>query len=260
MQKSPLLFLFLVLFGKMALAVTVIGHRGACGYAPDNTAASFKKAIELGVEIIELDIHPCKSGELIVIHDSIVDRISNGTGEVINMTLAELKTLDFGQGEHILTLQEALDVINKKAKVLIDIKTDGGADRIATILHNYVQNHGWSYDMFGSIGFFYHDMQKLALLCPGVWLIPSLMGSPLDLAQSAEDIGAEGVCFLVYDHRFFSKKLLSDTKQRGIKTVFYAEDGGRPSTVKRLIELYDIDAIITNWPDAVQAMIDRLEQ
>lgn len=69
-------------------------HRGAKIEAPENTMASFKRAIELGADSIELDTHPCADGELVVIHDSTVDRTTNGSGEVSAMTLAELQALD----------------------------------------------------------------------------------------------------------------------------------------------------------------------
>ena len=59
-----------------------IGHRGAMGYAPENTLESFAKALELGADGIELDVHLCKSGEVVVIHDKRVNRTTNGKGQV----------------------------------------------------------------------------------------------------------------------------------------------------------------------------------
>jgi glycerophosphoryl diester phosphodiesterase len=69
------------------------GHRGAKGYLIENTVESILKAIELGVDGIEVDVHKCKSGELVVFHDFTVDRLTNGTGEISNFTLKELKLL-----------------------------------------------------------------------------------------------------------------------------------------------------------------------
>jgi glycerophosphoryl diester phosphodiesterase len=74
-----------------------IGHRGAAGHAPENTLLSFQKAMDLGVDMIELDVYVCKTGELVVIHDEKVDRTTNGTGYVREKTLDELKILDAGQ-------------------------------------------------------------------------------------------------------------------------------------------------------------------
>ena len=84
--------------------VVKVGHRGAAGHEPENTLRSFRRAMELGADMVELDVHICGSGELVVIHDETVDRTTDGTGEVAKLTLDELKTLDAGRGERIPTL------------------------------------------------------------------------------------------------------------------------------------------------------------
>ena len=100
----------------------IIAHRGAMGNAPENTAASFKKAIDEKADGIELDVHMTKDGHLVVIHDETIDRTSNGKGLVRDMTLEELRKFDYGSffdasyaGERILTLEEALEIIKNAA-------------------------------------------------------------------------------------------------------------------------------------------------
>lgn len=66
--------------------IQIMGHRGASGLEPENTLRSFRKAIELGVDYIECDVHATKDGHLVLIHDSTVDRTTNGTGEVKSFT------------------------------------------------------------------------------------------------------------------------------------------------------------------------------
>lgn len=66
--------------------MVIIGHRGAKGYEPENTLASFQKAITLGVDMIELDVYSVKTGEIVVMHDQTVDRTTNGTGPVTNFS------------------------------------------------------------------------------------------------------------------------------------------------------------------------------
>ena len=70
-----------------------IGHRGAAGLAPENTLAAFQKAIDLGVDMVELDVQVCKTGELFVIHDDKVDRTTKAKGQVKEMSAAKLKEL-----------------------------------------------------------------------------------------------------------------------------------------------------------------------
>ncbi|MFS0863941.1 glycerophosphodiester phosphodiesterase [Fredinandcohnia sp. 179-A 10B2 NHS] len=109
--------------------VYTIGHRGAAGYAPENTFAAFDKAIELKADFIELDIQMSKDGELVVIHDSTIDRTTNGSGEVRNLFLHELQKYDAGNWFHptfryqrIPTLGQVLDRYSKEVRLLLELK------------------------------------------------------------------------------------------------------------------------------------------
>lgn len=109
----------------------VLGHRGASGYAPENTLEAFKLAMDMGADGFELDVHLSKDGELVVIHDETVDRTADGTGFVGEMTLAELKALDASnhkeayKGAKIPTLAEVYDLIRDTNHIVnVEIKTD----------------------------------------------------------------------------------------------------------------------------------------
>jgi len=107
-----------------------IGHRGAAGHAPENTLASFRKAIELGLDMTELDVHVCASGELVVIHDENVDRTTNSKGWVSKLSLTELKRLDAGAGETVPTLAEVLDLLKDRIMLNIELKGLGTAEPV----------------------------------------------------------------------------------------------------------------------------------
>jgi glycerophosphoryl diester phosphodiesterase len=107
--------------------VICVAHRGGAGCAPENTPAAFKKAIALGADMVECDIHLSKDGHMVVIHDDRLDRTTNGKGLVREKTLAELKALDAGSwyggefaGEKISTLEELLDLAQGKVEVIIE--------------------------------------------------------------------------------------------------------------------------------------------
>ncbi|MCB4792700.1 MAG: glycerophosphodiester phosphodiesterase [Elusimicrobia bacterium] len=125
-----------------------IGHRGACGYEPENTLLSFKKALALGADMVELDVHLCKSGELVVIHDDSVDRTTNGKGKVILKNLSELKTYDAGKSEKIPSLTEVIELINRKAKINIELKEKNSVEKTLAVVKEYVTIKGWSYNDF----------------------------------------------------------------------------------------------------------------
>jgi len=111
-----------------------IGHRGAKFYEPENTLRSFRKALELGVDAVELDVRRTKDGEVVVIHDAEVDRTTNGKGLVSELTLEEIKKLVTDKGEKIPTLEEALDFLDKKVKVLIELKETGIEEDVLNLI------------------------------------------------------------------------------------------------------------------------------
>lgn len=93
----------------------IFAHRGSAGTHPENTMAAFREAERVGADGIELDVHLTKDNEVVVIHDSTADRTTNGTGEMRNLTLKELRKLDAGlnyskkyKGERIPALKEVL--------------------------------------------------------------------------------------------------------------------------------------------------------
>lgn len=103
-------------------AVLVGGHRGNPAEHPENTLASFRSAIEIGVDMIECDIHLSADGELVVIHDHTLDRTTNGSGLVVQHTLADLRSLDAGGGERLPTLSEVCELARDRVGLCIEIK------------------------------------------------------------------------------------------------------------------------------------------
>ena len=112
-----------------------IGHRGARAYAPENTLASFKKALEIGVDAVELDVRKTKDNQLVVIHDADVKRTTRGEGLVSELTLKEIKSFSAEKGEKIPTLEETLDFLDKKVKVFIELKETGIEEQVLSIVH-----------------------------------------------------------------------------------------------------------------------------
>lgn len=110
--------------------VAIYAHRGASVECPENTMAAFRRALELGVEGIELDVHVSSDGVPVVIHDDSVDRTTNGSGKVAEMTVEQLQRLDAGNGETIPTLGEVLDLVGDRLHVDIEIKANDAADAV----------------------------------------------------------------------------------------------------------------------------------
>ena len=100
----------------------VVGHKGAGLAEPENTLRSIKRAIEIGVDAVEVDVRRSKDDRLVLLHDVTLDRTTNGKGRVDSMTLEELKALDAGQGEVIPTLEEAIGLVAGKVGLVVEVK------------------------------------------------------------------------------------------------------------------------------------------
>jgi glycerophosphoryl diester phosphodiesterase len=119
-----------------------IGHRGAKAHVAENTLASIEKALEFGVDAIEIDVHRCATGELVVFHDFTLDRMTNGSGEVAQHTLEQLKMLKIKDQYEISTLEEVLHVIDKKCKLNIELKGRDTALKTCEIVEEHIKtNH-----------------------------------------------------------------------------------------------------------------------
>ena len=110
---------------------TVTGHRGAGALAPENTLASFRTALECGVDAIEFDVRETADGELIVIHDDTLGRTTDGRGQVSETALTEIATLDAGDGERVSTLEDVLEyVLESGVRPRIEFKERGLGERV----------------------------------------------------------------------------------------------------------------------------------
>ena len=236
-----MLSLIFLLFYQQATMLK-IGHRGASGYEPENTLRSFAKAIELGVDMIELDVHVCASGELVVIHDERVDRTTNGTGLVAAKTLQELKMLDAGKGERIPTLSEVLDFVNRKVKVNIELKGRGTAQPTAGVIEKYVQENKWSYKDFFVSSYNHHELRTFQQYLPQVKTGAIIYSFPIDYAAYAQELGSDAI--LAYEN--LNQAFVDDAHRRGLRvfvyTLNYPED---IAWVKSL----GVEGIITDFPD-----------
>lgn len=120
------------------MTIETVGHRGAAGLVPENTLPSFAKAIELGCDRTECDVRLTRDQQLVIMHDQTVDRTTNGSGAVADLTLAELRALDAGGGQPPPTFDEVLDLVADRIGLLCELK---GPDTAAPAVEA-VRRHG----------------------------------------------------------------------------------------------------------------------
>jgi glycerophosphoryl diester phosphodiesterase len=115
----------------------ICGHRGSCGSAPENTLASFRRAVDDGADMVELDVRLTKDAELVVLHDRSVNRTTNGRGTLRRLTLDQIQSLDAGSwfskkfaGEPLPTLRQVVEILPSHISLNIEVKTDGERRRM----------------------------------------------------------------------------------------------------------------------------------
>ena len=224
-------------------SVTIIGHRGACGYAPENTLASFAKAIECGADMVEFDVWRCLSGELVVFHDKEVERVTNGTGCVEAQTLDELKQLFVLGTERIPTLTEVFDFVDRRVKLYIELKGSDLAEDVVRMIEQYVTHKRWQYDDFLVAAFDHTQLQEVKMRNSVIAVAPLIAGIPVKLGSFASDVDA---AVAVLDAEFCTRRFVDDIHNRGILVYVYTVNS--VDDAARLVA-YGVDGIVTDYPD-----------
>ena len=133
------------LFPYRDAELTLINHRGLSPNMPENTLVAFRNSVAMGVDVIEIDLRPTKDGKIVILHDDTVDRTTDGTGAVKDLTLEEVKQLDAGSyageefaGEQIPTYAEALETVKGTGvRLLLDIKDASQVQQIVEVTEQY---------------------------------------------------------------------------------------------------------------------------
>jgi len=193
--------------------------------------------------MIELDVHVCKSGEIVVIHDAKVDRTTNGTGYVADKTLDELRALDAGKGERIPTLQEVLDLVNRKVKVNIELKGTGTAKPVFQLLEKAVKETGWSYGDFLISSFDYDQLREFRRLSKEFSIGVLIKDIPKGFVEFIEEIGAYSVNICIAS---VTRELVDDARRRATKVFVWTVDD--IDDIRRMRAL-GVDGIFSNYPD-----------
>mgnify|MGYP003319904379 CR=1 FL=1 len=158
--SSFLLFIFLFSSCNTTSDIIVIGHRGAMGHALENTIESVKKAINLKVDGIEIDVFKSKTGELIVYHDPSLGRLSNSTAFIEQISLDSIKKVELIGGLSIPTLNEVLDIIPEKIFLNIELKGENTAYETNKIIIKYLTESNLTPSKFIISSFRWDELKK----------------------------------------------------------------------------------------------------
>jgi len=211
-----------------------IGHRGAAGHAPENTLISIETAVAMGVDVVEIDVHRALDGHLIVMHDERVDRTTNGSGYIRNLTLDQLRKLQPG----VPTLAEVLAAIKGKAALMIEMKVRGIADDVVALSRGTSVYYA---------SFLHSELLRIRKLEPDARTIALIDGVPVSPTAFALDAMAThaGIAFDSLESNF-----IAALKNTGIDVFTWTVDDPRDIAHARSL---GVDGLISNFPDRLTA-------
>ena len=215
----------------------IIGHRGAAGYTLENTLASFQKAIKIGCDGTELDVHLTRDNIPVVIHDSTVDRVTSGSGIVSQMSLEEIKKLDCKDKQKIPTLQEVIDLCREKINLKIELKADVAVRQVAEALKQNNIVPGTSVLSFDK-----GTLKEIRKILPDLSLCYLFEEYSDDVWKLAEDLSLE---FLGPKYWIVDQEVIDKSHSLGIK--IYTWTVNEKKTGKKL-ETMGVDELVTDYP------------
>jgi glycerophosphoryl diester phosphodiesterase len=164
----------------------IIGHRGAAGLALENSRAALLAAIEQGVDVIEFDVRRTADNHLVVIHDKTTERVSKDKRLVREQTLVELRKFSLSNGEKVMTLDEALDTLDR-TPVIIELKDRGSVDELLLVLKKHPKAQA-------SVASFQHEeLRHVRRELPDIPTYVLEHYAPVDIVHTAHNLRATGI-------------------------------------------------------------------
>ena len=223
----------------------IIGHRGARGHDAENTLPSIKKAMELGVNGIEIDIFRCASGELVVFHDSTLDRLTDAKGPIENLTLDSIRKIDVLDGYSIPTLDEVLDLIAGQVFLNIELKGSNTAILTDSILKTKFEKRIWNSDKIIISSFNWKELEVFYEVNKQVQIAILTDDDPLDALPIAKKLTASAIN---PNYKYLTSENVSKIQKEGFK--IYAWTVNKKEAINAMIA-FGVEGIITDFPERV---------
>ena len=227
----------------------VIGHRGAKGHIAENTLPSIAKAIELGVDGVEIDIFKCASGELVVFHDKTLEKLTNATGYIEDLELDSIQQIKVLNDYRIPTLSEVLSLINGRIFINIELKGSSTALKTDELLKTFLGSKNWFSEKILISSFNWDELKIFRQKNQEIPIAILTEDDPLD----AIPIGIELKAIAINpDYKTLNSENIRKIKKAGFKIY--------PWTVNKidditLIKSLGVDGIITDFPERISKII-----
>ena len=221
----------------------IIGHRGAMGYETENTMLSFQKALDLYVDMIEIDVYIIKTGEVVVFHDKTLKRLASSIENIEDLTLEEVKNINLIGNHQIPTLIEVIEFINKRVPINIELKGQNTAIPTQKIIDNYQEHH------FLLSSFDWNELKISRKLNPKIPIALLSQQNHLDAIPVAKKLNAIAINPWFYT---LTKHEVEQIQKHNLKVYTYTLN--EITDIKEAI-YFGVDGIFCNFPDRVHACL-----
>ena len=241
----------------MSTKPLVWAHRGASGYAPENTLAAFQKAVDLGADGVELDIQLTKDDQIVVIHDETIDRTSDGKGWVKDYTLEELRAFNYNRTKpeykhaDIPTMREVFELL-KPTGLFINIEIKTGVvfyEKIEEKILALTKEMGME-DRVCYSSFNHYSLLKMKQLDSQVQTGILFSDGWVNPAMYAKNLGINAVHPAVYHLKY--PQFREEVKRAGLKMHVWTAD--KPEHIQ-IVKEAGAEAVITDYPDRAIALV-----
>ncbi len=229
----------------MANNTLAIGHRGAMGHETENTLASIQKALDIGVDMIEIDVFKIESGEIVVFHDERVERLTNGGGSIEEFNIIQVKQLILDGNHKIPQLQDVLKLIDNQVALNIELKGSNTADRVNFIVDYYIRDRGWDANNFIISSFKWDELKKMRELNKNIKIAVLTEQDPLDAITVAKELDAVAIN---PNFKKLTQENVSKIQEEGLKV--YTWTVNTPEDIQKMKD-FGVDGIISNYPERV---------
>jgi len=231
--------------------IVTIGHRGAMGHVTENTIPSIQKAIELGVDGIEIDVFKCKSGEIVLFHDKKLDRLTSVEGFIENIDIDSINKIKIEDQYKIPLLEEVLEIVPENIFLNIELKGKGTAKKVNEILLKKIGKNSSKMKNYIISSFDWDELNILRSINKNI-PIAILTSNNIDKAIiEGNKIKATSIN---PNYKLLNKKNIQQIKSKGFKVFPYTINN--QSMIEKMKKL-KVDGIITDYPERVNLKVNK---
>lgn len=229
-------------------SLLVIGHRGASGHAPENTMQAFQVAAGMHADMVECDVHLTRDNEVVVIHDDMLERTTNGSGSVRTYSYNELQQFDAGNGAHIPLLKELLDLCaEKNIGCDIELKGSGTALPVARLLRSYLDQRILTGEQIIVTSFDHQQLADFKMYMPDVMLA-------MLYYEESPNISDIWTKYIGINYQMITKDFIDALHAQNIRIMVYTVN--HVDDIECMIS-YGVDGIISDFPDRVHLVLQQ---